>query len=198
MRGDYEYSHYLQDQTNDAGWGCAYRSLQTTISWFRLQFYSDVAVPSISEIQRQLKRIDESHKDIEVGGKKWIGTVEGMYVLQDYMNLDCKMLYCSDSVDLAAKAPQLLHHLETEGTPIMMGAGMYAYTLVGLCFDGETGDVAFLIVDPHYTGPEELRTILQKGWVGWKNLDFFTKSTDGTEGFINCCLPLVPRGPEQI
>jgi hypothetical protein len=28
------------------GWGCAYRSLQTIISWFRLQHYTSVAVPT--------------------------------------------------------------------------------------------------------------------------------------------------------
>lgn len=30
--------------------------------------------------------------------------------------------------------------------------------------------VAYLIVDPHYTGKDELKTILSKGWVGWKHL----------------------------
>ena len=34
----------------------------------------------------------------------------------------------------------LLAPRKTEGTPIMMGAGMYAYTLVGLCFDSASGE----------------------------------------------------------
>ena len=33
--GTYTYHHYMQDQFDDDGWGCAYRSLQTLISWFR-------------------------------------------------------------------------------------------------------------------------------------------------------------------
>ncbi|CAJ1410883.1 unnamed protein product [Effrenium voratum] len=193
VRGLYEYNHYMQDSFDDNGWGCAYRSLQTCVSWYRLQHYSGEAVPSIPEIQRLLKRIDEAHKDLEVGSKKWIGTVEGMYLLQEYLKVDCKMMYCQDAADMASQAPQMLQHLKTEGTPIMMGAGMYAYTLVGLCFDSASGEVAYLIVDPHYTGQDDLKPILQKGWVGWKNLEFFEKSTEGS--FINCCLPLVPRGP---
>ena len=30
--------------------------------------------------------------------------------------------------------------------------------------------VAYLIVDPHYTGKDDLKAILSKGWVGWKLL----------------------------
>ena len=46
MSGSYEYCHYMQDRFNDAGWGCAYRSLQTIISWFRQQWYTNKPVPS--------------------------------------------------------------------------------------------------------------------------------------------------------
>jgi hypothetical protein len=35
-----------QDRFNDSGWGCAYRSLQTIVSWFRQQRYTDKPVPS--------------------------------------------------------------------------------------------------------------------------------------------------------
>merc|ERR1711920_1134495 len=145
----------------------------------RMQFYSDKEVPGITEIQKLLQRIDEAHKDIIVGSKKWIGTVEGMYLLQDYLGVDCRMLYCQDAADLASQVPQILSHFKAEGTPIMMGAGEYAYTMVGCCFDSATGDVAFMIVDPHFTGADHLKTILQKGWVGWKNLEFFEKTTHG-------------------
>jgi len=33
--GLYSYHHYMQNNFDDNGWGCAYRSLQTIISWFR-------------------------------------------------------------------------------------------------------------------------------------------------------------------
>ena len=35
VEGTYTYHHYMQDKFDDDGWGCAYRSLQTLISWFR-------------------------------------------------------------------------------------------------------------------------------------------------------------------
>lgn len=37
VRGKYEYYHYCQNKMDDNGWGCAYRSLQTLASWFKLQ-----------------------------------------------------------------------------------------------------------------------------------------------------------------
>jgi hypothetical protein len=39
-------SSCLQDKFNDAGWGCAYRSLQTIVSWFRIQQYTSKPIPS--------------------------------------------------------------------------------------------------------------------------------------------------------
>jgi NADH:ubiquinone oxidoreductase subunit B-like Fe-S oxidoreductase len=35
VQGMYSYHHYMQDRIDDSGWGCAYRSLQTIVSWFR-------------------------------------------------------------------------------------------------------------------------------------------------------------------
>ena len=35
VQGRYAYHHYMQDKFDDNGWGCAYRSLQTLVSWLR-------------------------------------------------------------------------------------------------------------------------------------------------------------------
>ncbi len=52
VQGTYAYHHYMQDKFDDNKWGCAYRSLQTLVSWFRYQGYSDCPVPSHREIQQ--------------------------------------------------------------------------------------------------------------------------------------------------
>ncbi|EOD05393.1 hypothetical protein EMIHUDRAFT_247035 [Emiliania huxleyi CCMP1516] len=61
LPGEYEYYHYLQptgtgrtDKYDDNGWGCAYRSLQSIISWFRLQRYTSHPNPSHYQIQKTL------------------------------------------------------------------------------------------------------------------------------------------------
>ena len=52
VSGHYAYHHYMQDGLDDSGWGCAYRSLQTIVSWLRLQAYTDKCIPSHTEIQQ--------------------------------------------------------------------------------------------------------------------------------------------------
>ena len=37
-----------------------------------------------------------------------------------------------------------------------------AYTLLGVDFNEETGEIAFLILDPHYTGEDSLAQIQKK------------------------------------
>lgn len=41
----------------------------------------------------------------------------------------------------------------------MIGGGVLAYTLLGIAFDESSGAAAFLILDPHYTGAEELKKV---------------------------------------
>ncbi len=50
--GTYTYHHYMQDRMNDDGWGCAYRSLQTLISWFRQNGYTHQDIPTHKTIQQ--------------------------------------------------------------------------------------------------------------------------------------------------
>ncbi|XLR34687.1 hypothetical protein S83_062587, partial [Arachis hypogaea] len=63
-----------------SGWGCAYRSLQTIISWFRLQNYSSIEVPSHREIQQSLVVIGDKDSSF-VGTRDWIGAMELTFVL---------------------------------------------------------------------------------------------------------------------
>lgn len=48
------------------------------------------------------------------------------------------------------------------------GGGVLAYTLLGIDYNELTGDCAFLILDPHYTGGENLKSIQNGQWIGWK------------------------------
>jgi len=54
VSGHYAYHHYMQAGYDDSGWGCAYRSLQTIVSWLRLQAYTDKRIPSHADIQQVL------------------------------------------------------------------------------------------------------------------------------------------------
>jgi hypothetical protein len=74
------------------------------------------------------------------------------------------------------------------------GGGVLAYTLLGIDYNEMTGESAFLILDPHYTGGEDLKSIRSGGWCGWKR----AVGANGKEFFLanrfyNLLMPLRPN-----
>ena len=186
VRGDYHYYHYNQDNFNDAGWGCAYRSLQTVISWFILNTSvgKNLKVPTIPEIQTILVKLGDKDKKI-IGSTDWIGAIEVNLVLNELLGIDNQILYVPSGSELNSKGRELLYHFQHNGTPVMVGGGVYAYTILGVDYDKVKGECKFLILDPHYTGEDEVKTIFNKGFCNWKTIEIFKK-----ENFYNLCLPL--------
>lgn len=61
---------------DDKNWGCAYRSLQTLISWLMWQGEIPAQrLPSITDIQSSLSRAGDKPKSF-VGSRQWIGSLE--------------------------------------------------------------------------------------------------------------------------
>jgi len=194
--GSYLFYHYMQDHEDDKGWGCAYRSLQTLVSFFRLSHYTTEPVPTHREIQQVLVTIGDKPAGF-VGSREWIGSMEVGFFLGQSLGLQWRTLSVPSGPGLAERAAELAAHFDTQGTPIMMGGGSLAFTLLGVDWNEATNEVAFLILDPHYMGPEDLRTIQCKevaleGYrataCGWRTPDSFSKNT-----FFNLCLPQRPN-----
>ncbi|XP_045479688.1 ufm1-specific protease 2 [Harmonia axyridis] len=188
VKGKYYYYHYNQNNMNDNGWGCAYRSLQTLASWFKLQGYVDREVPTFEEIQKCLVDIGDKPTSF-IGSKQWIGSMEVNFVLNTLLNVTCRIINVSNGPEMAYEGPQLVRHFEEYGTPIMIGGGDLAHTILGVDYNESTGNIKFLILDPHYVGPEDLHIIQNKGWCGWKGLEFWNKTS-----YYNMCVPLTPSG----
>lgn len=161
VQGRYEYYHYLQDRFDDKGWGCAYRSLQTLCSWFRAQHYATRQPPDHKEIQSTLVKIGDKPQKF-VGSKQWIGANEVGFILENLLQVEYKILFLATGAELATKGHELQEHFRSQGTPVMMGGGALAYTLLGVDFNEETGEIAFLILDPHYTGEDSLAQVQKK------------------------------------
>ncbi|KAA6384713.1 MAG: putative Ufm1-specific protease 2 [Streblomastix strix] len=188
IEGSYEYCHYGQDNENDEGWGCAYRSLQTLLSWFIIQGYADVNILGLREIQQLLVNMgDKPSKWAAEGEKPWIGSVEVSMVLQNYIDVDCRIINMGSGNQFGNHFEELASHFRNEGTPIMIGGGVLAYTLLGVRQNTETEAQEYLILDPHYTGKDQIGQIISKKWVGW-----FTQSLFRTDVFYNLCLPQRP------
>lgn len=182
VQGDFEYYHYLQDKMDDSGWGCAYRSLQTICSWFALQGYCKREPPSHREIQATLVSLGDKGKNF-IGSKNWIGAIELGYVLDSLYHVQSKIITVADGSNMASVAREIGQHFDTQGTPIMIGGGVLAYTLLGIDYNEDTGDCAFLILDPHYTGPDDLAKIQKGKWVAWKQVG--DKATAGGDLFVS-------------
>lgn len=185
--GTYSYHHYMQDRVDDSGWGCAYRSLQTICSWFKHQGYVDRSVPTHKEIQQALVDVGDKQPGF-VGSHQWIGSIEVQLVLNQLLGITSKILFVSQGSQMASQGRELANHFKTEGTPVMIGGGVLAHTILGVAWNEITGHMKFLILDPHYTGAEDLQVVLEKGWCGWKGPDFWDK-----DAYYNMCLPQRPK-----
>ncbi|VDM02162.1 unnamed protein product [Schistocephalus solidus] len=185
VRGRYTYKHYLQDGADDKNWGCAYRSLQTLASWLLWQgIVAPVReLPSLRAIQESLVRVKDKPATF-VGSRQWIGSLEVSFCLQELFGVQCRLIPIAYGAAFTATAASLLaEHFASGGGPVMVGGGQLAHTIVGVqlpAVDYSTTAPAskpktrYLILDPHYTGPAgNLRTVLDKGWVGWKDETFW-------------------------
>ncbi len=181
VRGNYDYYHYMQDKFDDSGWGCAYRSLQTLCSWFQRQHYTSRAPPGHREIQSTLAALGDKPAEF-IGSKQWIGAIELGFVLDTLLGISCKVITVASGDEMPSKAREIAAHFDTQGTPIMIGGGVLAYTLLGVDYNTETGECAFLILDPHFTGADEIGKITSGQWVAWKKLG--DKAAAGGELFV--------------
>ena len=121
VQGSYEYYHYMQPtghgqlpaKYDDNGWGCAYRSLMSIISWYRLQNYSSFPNPTHYEIQKRL--VDDCGQDADILGKKrWIGSHDVQMFLDDALDVTSKIHSCSSGDELATLGRFLSQHFETQ------------------------------------------------------------------------------------
>ena len=104
------------------------------------------------------------------------------------MKNDTKFIFVNSGSDLAEKGRELCMHFKKQGTPIMIGGGVLAHTIIGVEWNSNSGDISFLILDPHYTGGEDLALIQKQGWCGWKSSKFWK-----ADAYYNLCLPQCPN-----
>jgi Ufm1-specific protease 2 len=189
VRGRYLYCHYMQDKFNDSGWGCAYRSLQTLLSWCVSEGYASFpggVLPSHGQIQQSLVDVGDKPASF-VGSREWIGANEVCYALEALTGLSSKILHVSRGSEMESKGRELARHFDEQGSPVMVGGGVLAWTILGVARDSRTGRTRFLILDPHFEGRDDIATIHGKGWVAWKSADVFSATA-----FYNLCLPTRP------
>jgi hypothetical protein len=184
---NYVYFHYNQDNFNDDGWGCAYRSLQTILSWYVLNGQAKIEIPTIPQIQKILVEMGDKQANF-LNSKEWIGSTEVSYIIQKLVGVDSQIMFFQSGLEIPNYLPSLQQHFETRKTPIMIGGSVLAYTLLGIAFDeDQPQNSQFLILDPHYKGKEDIKKILnpKSKAIYWTKSSIFKANA-----FYNFCCPL--------
>ncbi|XP_014259814.1 ufm1-specific protease 2-like [Cimex lectularius] len=187
IKRNYSYFHYMQNNFNDSGWGCAYRSLQTIFSWYLWQGYTDCKVPDHKDIQECLVKLRDKPKSF-INSKQWIGSNEIAFCLDEMIGVQCEICHISSREELVNYGSKLEAHFLFNDTPVMIGGGQLAHTIIGTHFNREEGEIRFLVLDPHYIGKDDIKSIQSKGGVAWRPITFWEKNT-----FFNLCLPKSPK-----
>ena len=75
---------------------------------------------------------------------------------------------------------------------------MLAYTLLGIDYNPASGECAYLILDPHFTGADDLQKVHSGQWVAWKRSD--SKAAAGGDLFVRNAFYnlLCPQRPSRI
>ena len=140
--------YYGCDGTDDYGWGCVYRNIQTVCS------ACEVDVPNVEDIAQYLA-VDITHPCIQ---KRWIEPPEATRFLKS-VGVETKAVEyspCKWSIPNERFSSTLTcsHELENmmiislkrTGVPIIIDDGVYSYALVEVLEEG------YMCVDPHQQG----------------------------------------------
>lgn len=158
------------------------------------QGYTALPNPTHYEIQKTL--VDHCGQDPGplLGKKMWLGSQDLAYYMEHQLGVTCRTEYFQSGDDVSSGGRKFLHHFETQGTPVMIGGGELAFTLIGVDFNEKTGEIKYLIMDPHYEGHDDVAMIRPK-WVGWKSADTLTHLNTKLfkkDTYYMFCLPMRP------
>ena len=95
-------------------------------------------MPTHRDIQKCLVDIGDKESKF-IGSKQWIGSTEVGFVLETACQVQSRFVSVSTGAELATKARELFNHFETHGSPVMIGGGVYAHTILGVAWDEATG-----------------------------------------------------------
>lgn len=110
------------------------------------------------------------------------------FYLDTALGIQSRIINVNSGTEIASLGPQLSQHFKVHGTPIMIGGGVLAHTIIGVDFNKYTDEIKFLILDPHFKGADDVHQVQNKGGCAWKGVDFWKKGA-----YYNLCLPQLPN-----
>ncbi len=185
--GSHKFYHYKCDGTDDIGWGCGYRTLQTICSWIRQKLidkgHREVnEVPSILQIQKILVDCGDKPNNF-IESREWIGCFEASIIIDVLYQVPCRILH-SEPGQLCDLLKELKEHFRDNNAPIMMGgdADNASKGILGIC-ESSTGSSYLLVANPHYFNNASKDT--EPEWIKWVDVN----QLENTNSFYNFCVP---------
>jgi len=187
-RGLVDYAHYRQENYEDQGWGCAYRTLQTIVAWYwNHGFISSASDRSkfqrfltIDEVQQELILLGETTRE-QLDRNPWISAVEASLVLRSKFRIDSRIIPIFSQAQCVANLRKLVRHFREIGSPVLLAGNLRAMGILGVCMNKDSGEGYLLLLDPHYRGRDDLDEILNKDfdlragkrlprWCSWRSV----------------------------
>jgi Ufm1-specific protease 2 len=56
------------------------------------------------------------------------------------LGVQCKYIIANTGPELQTKGREIARHFDEQGTPIMMGGGKLAFTILGIAYDTHSGE----------------------------------------------------------
>ncbi|XP_009858944.2 ufm1-specific protease 1-like [Ciona intestinalis] len=190
IKGSYSYYHYLCDGTDDRGWGCGYRTLQTILSWIQFNkqnIHEHIILPNICDIQEALVKMEDKQNSF-VNSREWLGSFEVCLCIDYFHDVPCKIQHIRSGENIYEALQILWQHFRDSGSPVMMGGNTDASSkcILGIC-GKEKVECCLLILDPHCSKTNvTTEELISDKWVAWRNIDTLLNSS-----FYNLCLPQV-------
>ena len=160
VRRPFAHHHYLgpPDHFDDRGWGCAYRSCQTLLSSL---LGAAAPVPTVMGLQEALVAMNDKPAHF-VGSREWIGSTEVGLLVERLSGHEYRIATLEPTESIASKVQLFAEHFRAVGAPIMAGGRgtAAAQTILGVAWGpSEAEPPWFLVLDPHYTGADELAAV---------------------------------------
>lgn len=92
----------------------------------RYQGYNTTNIPTHREIQECLVDIGDKPTTF-IGSRQWIGSTEVMFCLETLLGVQSRIIFANTGAELQSYTPELIHHFQTHGSPIMIGEFFFSY-----------------------------------------------------------------------
>lgn len=81
-----------------------------------------------------------------IGSRKWIGSQEVSFVLNSLLEIECRFIVLEKGSDIRKYYRRIHDHFISQGTPVMIGGGVLAFTCLGIQWSEGSTECRFLIL----------------------------------------------------